>query len=151
MRCMSPSCDMWRDGGCCGIRIAGLGLGLLWWLWCMLSWTAGRWQLPCGNKPVFHVVSCVPKGLAPWATATGRQLQEARLRRANEVYEPIMRQVESWWVRQMQGLWFLFVLLVAVVQAKLPCAAGRWELPQARAGGWSLWMLSKQSTYNMLR
>jgi hypothetical protein len=34
--------------------------------------------------------------LAPWATATGRQLLEARLRLANTVYEPIMRHVESW-------------------------------------------------------
>jgi hypothetical protein len=43
----------------------------------------------------------VVHGLTPWATATGRQLREARLRLAIEVYEPIMRHVESWWVLQV--------------------------------------------------
>jgi hypothetical protein len=38
----------------------------------------------------------VVHSLAPWATPGGRQLREARLRLANEVYEPIMQHVESW-------------------------------------------------------
>jgi hypothetical protein len=37
-------------------------------------------------------------GLVPWATAGGRQLRDARLRLSAEVYEPIMRHVESRWV-----------------------------------------------------
>jgi len=34
--------------------------------------------------------------LVPWATPAGRKLRAARLRLAKDVYEPVMRHVETW-------------------------------------------------------
>jgi hypothetical protein len=106
-----------------GFRISSLSC---WWLWGHVALCSREVAIALWQQAGLACCFLCSDSLTPWATASGRQLREARLRRANEVYEPIMRHVESWWVvrdRQFMVKDFKFASLVAMVHDVL-CSRG---------------------------